>query len=94
MKEQWLPVPNFVGLYQVSDLGRVRSCKRAVFTTKGRAKNGRWIPIQEKILRPRRSGYPQVILRKDKSVNLNVRSYVSSNSVFWSMSQRDGMSSS
>lgn len=30
MKERWRDVPNYVGLYQVSDSGRVRSVGRIV----------------------------------------------------------------
>jgi hypothetical protein len=69
MKERWLPVSGFEGLYDVSNLGRVRSRKRTVFVVTSRVKNGYWITNQEKILRPRQAKkpkqYPNVILRKN-----------------------------
>lgn len=63
MTELWLPVPNFEGLYEVSNGGQCRSLDRLTFgrndstrTTRGRA------------LRPRvnpKNGYVQFVLSKD-----------------------------
>lgn len=55
--ERWLPVVGYEGLYEVSDLGRVKSLGRQV--TRRR--------IKERMLKqpPDRSGYPHVNLWKD-----------------------------
>jgi hypothetical protein len=57
--ERWLPVPGYDGVYQVSDLGRVRSCYRYVNCGTGLA------PRRGRILRPSTegSGYRKVSLR-------------------------------
>lgn len=57
--ETWRPVPGFEGLYEVSDLGRVRSMARMV-----RTKDGRSLPVGGRILRlhPNRKGYPNIAL--------------------------------
>ena len=44
-KEIWKDIPNYEGLYQVSNLGRVKSLKRIV-----KRKNESILPIKEKIL--------------------------------------------
>lgn len=36
MEEQWLPVPGYEGLYEVSDLGRIRSTTRVITDGSGR----------------------------------------------------------
>ena len=53
MKESWQPVPGYEGLYQVSDLGRVRSLDRTVWrqrlgkamqwTLQGRLLKTKWV---------------------------------------------------
>jgi hypothetical protein len=61
LSELWMPVPQYVGGYEVSTLGRVRSVARIV--------DGRWGPtaLQGKLLRPVRAGgkYYKVTLQAD-----------------------------
>jgi hypothetical protein len=65
MTENWLPVEGFEGLYEVSDLGRVRSLDHVTIDTIGRTKH-----FKGQLLRPKLSGgkkyqYRMVILSKD-----------------------------
>lgn len=46
-QERWLPVVGYEGLYEVSDMGRVKSVARVI-----QRKGGRVNPIPEKILKP------------------------------------------
>ena len=58
--EHWLPVPGYVGLYEVSDAGRVRGLDRTtVHTRKGKT---RTISVKGVILKPgpASNGYPTV----------------------------------
>lgn len=57
MSENWLPIPGHEGLYEVSDLGRIRSVAHQGPT--------RWVP--QRILRQSigTHGYPKVSLQKD-----------------------------
>lgn len=69
--EVWLPVVGYEGLYQVSNLGNVKSCERIVTM-----KNGVKRPIPEKLrkLSLRDDGYVQVELwmnNKSKSYNVH-----------------------
>jgi hypothetical protein len=48
MIEQWRPVPNYEGAYEISNLWRVRSVKRVVMRSDGRA-----YTVKARILRPR-----------------------------------------
>lgn len=62
MSERWLPVVDYEGLYEVSDLGRVRSLDRTETI------NNRWGPMTRvkkgRVLSPgRRRGYMTVDLR-------------------------------
>ena len=55
MKESWQPVPGYEGLYEVSDLGRVRSLDRL------NARKNRWgsvttAHLKGRVLRPGRGG--------------------------------------
>lgn len=61
MIEQWRPIANYEGLYEVSDLGRVRSCER-------RVKNGtgdRRVRERVRKLGLDRNGYLCVVLYRD-----------------------------
>lgn len=58
MSENWKPIPGYEGLYEVSDLGRVRSIAR----TDGRGRQ--WAPQLIK-LQPHTHGYVQVSLNKN-----------------------------
>lgn len=49
MKEIWKDIPDYIGLYQVSNFGRVKSLKRTVIGNNGQAFN-----VEEKILSPKR----------------------------------------
>lgn len=62
MKEVWLPVKEFEGLYEVSSLGNVRSCDK--ITRDGRFWRGREIGKHDV-----GSGYHQVILSVDGVYN-------------------------
>lgn len=63
MKEIWKDIPNFEGLYQISNLGNVKSLKRKV-----KNKNGYRI-IEETILKKQMNnkGYYIINLRKNSS---------------------------
>jgi hypothetical protein len=58
--EKWLPVLDYESLYEVSDLGRVRSMDRTVTTSRGERR------YKGKILAPwiGRGGYPNVTLSR------------------------------
>ena len=60
--EKWKDIEGYEGLYQVSNLGRVKSLKRVI-----RRKDGNNITYNEKILSPRDSGkgYKKVCLNKN-----------------------------
>lgn len=59
-EERWLPVVGWEGLYEVSDMGRVRSLDRTVPTSGGRYRRAPGC-----ILKPqKRSGYQVVMLRR------------------------------
>jgi hypothetical protein len=61
MTEQWRPVVGYEGLYEVSDLGRVRSLPRVALRS-----NGVPYTIRERVLRPQRnSKHVNVTLYKD-----------------------------
>jgi len=59
MKEEWKDIEGYEGLYQVSNLGNVKSLKRVIVK-----KNGVSLPIEEKILKPSIAshGYRVVVL--------------------------------
>ena len=64
MKEIWKDVRGYRGMYQVSNMGRVRSLERTILR-----KNGAPYKVQEKILSPRISaGYREVSLAKNGAV--------------------------
>lgn len=60
--ECWLPVVGFEGLYEVSDLGRVRSCDREVTVTMPYGVTVRHYPGQLLDGYMRADGYPEVTL--------------------------------
>ena len=62
MKEQWLPIPGWEGLYEVSDHGRVRSLDRWVTRSNGQRVH---YPGRMKSLPRLQTGYPVVHLSKD-----------------------------
>lgn len=63
-EEIWKDIPNYEGLYQVSNLGRVKSLSRKVFNNRGF-----YILKHDKILKPGTSrDYLNVILYKDKII--------------------------
>jgi hypothetical protein len=59
--ERWLPITGYVGLYEVSDIGRVRSVLRTITRSDGKVKT-----FQGKILKPwiNASGYAVVYLSR------------------------------
>ena len=61
MKEIWKDIKNFEGLYQVSNLGEVKSLERIVTIGLGNK-----IKLEEKIMKfTKRSGYYNLVLRKN-----------------------------
>lgn len=58
-QERWLPVVGYEGLYEVSDMGRIKSVARVI-----QRKGGRVNPIPKKILKPITAGkrYPMANL--------------------------------
>jgi len=58
-KEIWKDIPDYEGLYQVSNLGRVKSLERVV-----KRANNRILPLKERILKPAKDkrGYYHVML--------------------------------
>ena len=61
-KEIWKDIPNYEGIYQASNLGRIKSLERF-----RKGQNGSLVTVKEKILKPRLSnkGYYQVALWKN-----------------------------
>lgn len=66
MKEIWKDIPNYEGLYQISNLGRIKSLKRYV-----KNKHGKRI-VKEKILTNyiNGTGYYAVNLRKECGIDI------------------------
>lgn len=73
--EQWRPIKNYEGLYEISNMGRVKSLERKVHMTNTRLYRGRRVRTtakerdvikKSKILKPQRDamGYSHIILSK------------------------------
>ena len=62
MKEEWRPVRNYEGLYEVSNMGRIKSLERTVWDNRGYYRT-----VPERIMKGKKSGagYLQVHLSKD-----------------------------
>lgn len=61
MKETWKDIPGYIGLYQVSNLGKIKSLSRITVCKNGSAKK-----LKEKIIKPTLwQGYYRVALSKD-----------------------------
>lgn len=62
MDEFWKPIPGFEGMYEVSNIGRVKSCKRMRIS-----RSGSLALVKERMLKPRadKNGYLEVALCKD-----------------------------
>lgn len=54
--ELWSDVIDFEGLYQVSNLGRVRSLDRGMYVRQDRYKQPRWVNRKGRILKPNLDG--------------------------------------
>ena len=67
--EIWKDVLGYEGIYQVSDLGNVKSLSRIVKNSRGNRK------IKERILKPYISEYKSVVLAID-GVNKNIRIHI------------------
>ena len=72
MEEIWKNITGYVGLYQVSNLGRVRSLDRIIITQSSSFSNTHLTFIKGKILKARTSksrgletGYYRVVLHKN-----------------------------
>ena len=63
MKEEWRPVVGYEGLYEVSNMGRVKSVKRTVWNNS----RGCYRTVSERIMKPKDSiwGYLRVGLSKN-----------------------------
>lgn len=70
-KEIWKDVPGFEGVYQVSNLGNVKSLKRT-FWRETVKRHAHWITLNEKLLNPQKDGigYLHVRLAKNKNCSL------------------------
>ena len=62
MEEEWRDIEGYEGLYQVSNCGRVKSLERLEFN-----KNGRPLPIKERILSTHSNGFGHLKLCLSKS---------------------------
>lgn len=71
MEEVWKPIKGFEGLYEISNLGNIKSCARVVVCKDGKIKH-----YKEKILKPGHGQYGrnQYTLSKENK-KYNVRSY-------------------
>ena len=71
MTEIYKDVPGFEGLYQVSNLGNVKSLERK-FWRETVKRNAHWITLNEKMLSPQKDavGYLHVRLAKNKKYTL------------------------
>lgn len=67
MEENWKDIPGYEGLYQVSDMGRVKSCQRVIPHERLYSKT-----INERILKSQFNGggYKHVRLSKNNSVTM------------------------
>ena len=65
--ESWLDVKDYEGLYQVSDLGRVRSVDRSVLVNQSRYKSPRIIRRKGKVLKPGVDGKGYSVVGLSKS---------------------------
>jgi hypothetical protein len=63
IKEIWKDIPNYEGMYQISNLGRVKSLSREVFHGNGKRF------CDETIMKPKleTTGYFSICLRKDRA---------------------------
>ena len=66
MQEIWKDISGYEGIYQVSNLGNIRSCERKVYFKKGNPLTS-YMTVPEKIISKHISntGYYRVGLRKD-----------------------------
>lgn len=66
MRETWKPIPGYEGIYEASDLGRVRSLDRVTVASNGVSR--KW---KGRVLKQNKngSGYLQVVLSKPGGVN-------------------------
>ena len=67
MQEVWRPINGFDGWYEVSNLGKIKTCAHCVMR-----KNGKPLAVQERIIKGSKDtkGYLQVELRKDGKRNI------------------------
>lgn len=67
--EQWADIPGWVGFYQASSLGNIRSVERVIYAKNNQGVVGPRL-YKSRVLRPRVAGtndYPMVVLSRPKS---------------------------
>lgn len=72
MTETWRPVPGFEGAYEISDMGRVKSCERTICWEHKHATSGQMCRLfPERIMRlhPQANGYLAVWLRNRTAIH-------------------------
>ena len=66
MEEIWKPISGYEGIYEISNLGAIKSLERIV---KNSGVHGGYVKLKERILKPRenkkRNGYYEISLKKD-----------------------------
>lgn len=62
MEEIWKPIPDYEGLYEASNMGRIRSLPHITVSS-----NGKRVQVKGQIMKPclQHSGYYHVVLRKN-----------------------------
>lgn len=95
LKEEWKPVVGFEGLYEVSDMGRVRSLDREIVDNSSGWHKQRSRKFQGKLLIPRNhtGGYVQYILGHSKYVyahRLVAVMFISNPKMYQEINHKDG----
>lgn len=73
MNEEWLDIPGYEGLYQVSSLGRVRSLDRTVVSSNGVPRRLKGLVLKQAVAS---HGYATVSLHRNKAKSHTVHSLV------------------
>jgi hypothetical protein len=68
--ERWLPVPGYTGLYEVSDMGRLRSVDRVVL------RSGRPMRQRGRVLKPWKDHKGYQVIRMGRDGNKSTNTYI------------------